>query len=115
MERSKKNKEDFFKRTIPHEVAHLVAFRVFGSRGHCKDWKFTMTRFGCDSSRCHSYNVSNVKRSKTVKRFLYECACPAPLKLTKGDHEKISSGARCRCLKCNKIPVFSNKILLLKS
>jgi SprT protein len=109
------NKEAFFKRTIPHEVAHLVAYIVFGDTGHGVDWKFTMNRFGCDSSRCHSYDVSNVKISKTVTRFLYTCQCSKPLHLTKGQHVKLLGGNRCVCSKCRSVPVFSGKALTFKS
>lgn len=109
----KENKEDFFKRTIPHEVAHLVAFRVFCEKGHGKDWKFVMTRFGCDPSRCHSYDVSNSKISKTVKRYIYSCSCTPEAKLTKGFHEKMNG--RGKCIKCHSPALFTGKIILTKT
>ena len=110
----KENKEDFFKRTIPHEVSHLVAFAVFGDRGHGKDWKFVMTRLGCDPSRCHSYDVSNVKIRKTVKRFLYSCPCKMEHRVTKQTHDKINLlGAHC--LSCKGNLIFTGKIQLIKT
>lgn len=109
------NKQDYFSDTIPHEVAHLVAFIVFGDTGHGKDWKFTMTRFGCDPSRCHSYDVSSVKISKTITRFLYNCGCSNPIRLTKGQHSVLSQGKRCVCSRCKTVPVFSGKVVTFKS
>lgn len=109
----KENREAFFKRTIPHEVAHLVAFTVFGDRGHGKDWKNVMTRFGCENSRCHTYDVSSVKRSKTVRRYLYSCNCTKDAQLTKQLHEKLNG--RGRCNKCGSHAIFTGRILLTKS
>jgi len=108
------NKDSFFKRTIPHEVSHLVAYIVFGDRGHGKDWKFVMTRLGCDPSRCHSYDVSNVKISKTVKRFLYSCGCPQNLRVTKQNHDKLI-GKVAVCPKCRQKAVFTGNIQLIKT
>ena len=36
------NYDAFCSRTIPHEVAHIVAFQLYGSRGHDKYWKKVM-------------------------------------------------------------------------
>ena len=62
----KENMEDFMNDTIPHEVAHLIAYKVFGDDGHGDGWKSVMRALGLNPSRCHNYDTSKVdgKRSR---------------------------------------------------
>lgn len=62
----KENLEDFMNDTIPHEVAHLIAYKVFGDDGHGEGWKSVMRALGLNPTRCHEYNTKNVdgKRSR---------------------------------------------------
>ena len=62
----KENIEDFINDTIPHEVAHLVAYKVFGDDGHGEGWRSVMRALGLNPTRCHEYNTRNVngKRSR---------------------------------------------------
>lgn len=62
----KENIEDFMQDTIPHEVAHLIAYKVFGDDGHGDGWKSVMRALGLNPSRCHNYDTSHVegKRSR---------------------------------------------------
>jgi len=73
----RENAEDFFERTIPHEVAHIVTDHVFGRNskphGHC--WKSVMKAFGKDSTRCHSYDVSNSIVRRNGAKYEYVCDC----------------------------------------
>jgi SprT protein len=49
-------KKEFLKVTVPHEVAHLVEFKRFGSTGHKQNWKQIMKDFGISNpQRCHNY------------------------------------------------------------
>lgn len=57
----KENVEDFINSTVPHEVAHLVAYKVFGDDGHGKGWKSVMRALGLDPERCHDYDTHNVE------------------------------------------------------
>ena len=68
------NAQDFLARTVPHEVAHIVAWEVFGDNGHGNGWKAVMRAFGVtDVTRCHSYDVSKVANQQ--KRIPYRCNC----------------------------------------
>lgn len=40
--------------TIPHELAHLAAFTVYGDSGHGPSWKKVMREIGLEPSRCHN-------------------------------------------------------------
>ena len=63
----RENLEDFLENTIPHEVAHYIAVKVFGSliKPHGKEWKMIMNLLGVFPVRCHSYDVGRVKRKRT--------------------------------------------------
>lgn len=58
------NPSYFFNQTIPHEVAHLASVHIHGSKGagHGKEWKVIMGLIGREPKRCHTLNVSSVKR-----------------------------------------------------
>jgi len=82
------NVEDFMARTVPHEVAHLIDhavnphnfegglvltrgghFRRKKRNVHGADFKFIMERVlgAVNSSRCHSYDVTNAKVNKRTR------------------------------------------------
>lgn len=102
-----RNKEDFLRSTLPHEVGHLAAFRAFNDRGHGNGWKKVMVDFGLEPKRCHSYDVSEV-RTRVTRRFLYACGCSQPIPVPTNTHNKIKtrlfagmgSGYRCRKCRC---------------
>lgn len=52
--------EEFQTDTIPHELAHLVAYTVFNDPGHGKGWKTVMCTIGVEPNRCH--NMVNTLR-----------------------------------------------------
>lgn len=94
------NGEDF-DQTIGHEVAHLVAKRVFGCTGHGKGWKRVMKALGLRVERCHSYDMSNAKVRRQA-RYDYVCACPKENthKISATIHNKIQRGYSYRCAHC---------------
>jgi len=109
-----RNKQDFLSQTIPHEIAHLVAFRVFGESGigHGKEWKFVMRVFGIEPNRCHKYDVSETKRKRTIKRYLFSCGCESKLhEITPQQFEKVMQ-KKCdiSCRRCEKKLIFAGKI-----
>ncbi|MFZ4599981.1 MAG: SprT-like domain-containing protein [Terrimicrobiaceae bacterium] len=57
----KENVEDFISQTIPHEVAHLVAYKVYGDDGHGNGWKSVMRALDLDPTRCHDYDTARVE------------------------------------------------------
>ena len=68
--------EVFVAETVPHEVAHVVAFTKHGAciRPHGAEWQAVMRHFGVEPSRCHRYDVSKL-RTRSLQRFLYRCGC----------------------------------------
>jgi SprT protein len=45
---------NFMVDTIPHELAHLVAWTVYNEPGHGTAWKHVMRSLGLEPTRCHS-------------------------------------------------------------
>ena len=45
--------EHFVADTIPHELAHLVAFTIFGDPGHGRGWYTVLASMGINTTRCH--------------------------------------------------------------
>lgn len=66
----------FIAETVPHEVAHVVAFTKHGGRirPHGGEWQAVMRHFGVEPSRCHRFDVSRL-RTRSLQRFLYRCGC----------------------------------------
>lgn len=68
----KDNLQRYLVRTIPHEVAHLICYAVHGyeynSAGKCiwhgASFKAQMQAFGCETTRCHNMDTSEIKQKK---------------------------------------------------
>lgn len=51
---------DYFENdTIPHELCHFIAYRVFGDKGHGPQWKFVMMELGLIPNRLHSMQTKH--------------------------------------------------------
>ena len=63
------NPQYFFNHTIPHEVAHLASVHIHGAKGagHGKEWKVIMGLIGREPARCHTLDVTNVKRKRYAR------------------------------------------------
>lgn len=105
-----RNKDYFFNDTIPHEMAHLIAFIVYKERGHGPAWKNTMKRLGYEPTRCHSMDVSETKRKMTLQRWVYKCGCPGKIHyLTSSAHSSILGGMKnYRCQGCRGLVINQN-------
>lgn len=107
-----------FDTTIIHEVAHIVTFKVFpnAKQNHGPEFKRVMRMLGADNpTRCHSYDVSGLKRYNTVKRFEYVCEAGCVHSLTIHRHKTIESGkVRCRCAKHGTYIKFTGVVAEIK-
>ena len=65
------NPQAFVDEVVPHEVAHLVTFKLFGKvRPHGKEWQAIMTEiFGVPARTTHSFDISSVQGAT----YLYRC------------------------------------------
>lgn len=71
------NEEKFLATTVPHEVAHLVARRVYHvklaaegkkMRPHGKEWKEVMELFKIPAKTHHTYDCTSIERPKRRPR-----------------------------------------------
>ena len=96
------NGERFLSRTLPHEVAHIIAHRLFGQdiRPHGAEWQAIMQMFGADSNRCHDYDTSRAG-TRRLTRYAYHCNCREHA-LTSIRHNRILAGQVYYCRSCGK-------------
>jgi len=83
------NQQHFITHTVPHEVAHLVVYQIYGrTKPHGKEWQHIMNQiFDLAAKTTHQYDVSTVKG----KIFTYACQC-TDHQLTIRRHNKIIRG-----------------------
>ena len=105
----RENQQDFLRQTVAHEVAHLIAHRLFGLniQPHGKEWQLIMRGvYGLPPERCHNYAV---KRAQ-VSRFIYRCQCPQGEFLFSAQrHALVKKGRRYLCKRCRNTLHFSGE------
>lgn len=101
------NYDHFMLNVVPHELAHLIAFREFGARirPHGKEWRWVMEQvLGVAAKTTHQYDVS-----KSAKQhFVYQCGCmERKHHLTIRRHNKIAQGISYLCKHCRQSLIFA--------
>ena len=93
---------DFIERTIPHEVAHVLAYHRHGPkiRPHGREWKGIMRQLGAEPTRCHHYDVSGLG-ARRLRHFQYHCSCMEH-QLSSIRHNKVAKGQRYLCRRCGE-------------
>ena len=93
---------DFLEHTVPHEVAHVLAYRRYGLRirPHGPQWQRIMRQLGAEPSRCHDYDVSGLS-ARQLQYFDYHCSCRAH-RLSSIRHNKVAKGQRYLCRRCGE-------------
>lgn len=92
----------FLERTVPHEVAHVLAYRRYGPRirPHGQEWQRIMRQLGAEPTRCHDYDVSGLP-TRRLRYFAYHCACMEH-RLSSIRHNKVAKGQRYLCKRCGE-------------
>jgi len=92
------NLEEMLRRTVPHELAHLIAYTVSRKypyekriKPHGHEWQSVMRILGLDPSRCHNYDTTN-SRVRRQFRYRYQCGCSDGCLAGPGVHKKIQRG-----------------------
>lgn len=94
------NAADFLVTTVPHEVAHLIAYAKYGARirPHGPEWQSVMHLFGVVPERCHRYDLSDVP-GRSLRQFDYHCTC-RDHRLSSIRHNRILAGRAYICRHC---------------
>jgi len=102
------NTPDFLRVTVPHEVSHLIAYRLHGRHiaPHGTEWARIMGEiFGLVPQRCHDYDI----RPSLSTAFRYHCGCPEGHLLTTRRHRSALRGQRYYCRRCRRPLAFSHR------
>lgn len=95
------NKEHFMETTVPHELAHLLTYQVFGvprdrngrHRPHGIEWEGMMQLLGVNPNRTHSYDTTNSVARKN-KQFVWKCEnCGTLMSVSNAKHLKMLGGS----------------------
>jgi len=101
------NKTHFIQNTVPHEIAHLLVYQLYGrTKPHGKEWQNIMIGiFQIPAKTTHSYDINSVKG----KTFTYQCYCSQHL-LTIRRHNKIQRDhAQYLCRSCRQQLMYNPK------
>ncbi|UVE16549.1 SprT family zinc-dependent metalloprotease [Pseudomonas sp. LS44] len=105
----RENQEHFLKQTVAHEVAHLVAHQLFGSKiqPHGEEWQLIMRGvYELPPDRCHTYAIHR----RQVSRFIYLCSCPeGEFPFSAQRHALVAKGRRYFCRRCRATLKFSGE------
>ena len=102
------NADDFLLNTVPHEVSHLIAYRVHGQgiAPHGVEWAAIMREvYGLKPLRCHHYDV----RSGLTTAYRYRCGCDAGHTFTTRRHNNARRGRLYLCRRCRQPLRFSHR------
>ena len=104
------NPDEFFNRTIPHELAHLITRRLHPKpkriKPHGPEWQGVMCRLGLEPRRTHDMDTTNARAVTRTQDPRFSCACgPQSLGATK--RNRWLKGVTYICSAC-KEPLVGN-------
>lgn len=97
----------FIDTVIPHEVAHIIVFQIYGStvKPHGKEWQAVMMKvYGIKPDRTHTFDTPPPKEI-----YQYHCECQQH-DFTKRRHTRAQGGVQYICKNCNSKLFFSSRI-----
>ncbi len=102
LELLKRGGANFLERTVPHEVAHVLAYHGHGAniRPHGREWQRIMRQLGAEPTRCHDYDVSGLG-ARQLRYYAYHCGCMEH-RLSSIRHNKVAKGQRYLCRRCGE-------------
>lgn len=99
------NPEIFLTEVIPHELAHLLTFQLYGKvKPHGQEWQQIMHQvFHLQPKVTHQMNIKSVQG----KTFSYRCRCQS-FELSARRHNKVMKGVKYFCRLCKEAlkPIF---------
>jgi SprT protein len=108
-----KHTDETINETLPHEIAHLLAFQIYGierirHNPHGLEWRQVARRIGCNGDRCHSMDLTPAKKTR---KFQYNCNQGHKFTLGLNLHRKVEEGRQNRiCTYCRTHIFFVKEI-----
>lgn len=102
------NQDHFLQQTVAHEVAHLLAFALYGAKikAHGQQWKSIMQSvFELPATRCHSYTITVPEKTF----YIYQCSCKKQHLLSTRRHNFVAKGYRYICKNCKTTLSFTDQ------
>lgn len=102
------NPQAFLNEVLPHEIAHLLTYQLFGKvKPHGVEWRSLMREvFHLQPKTTHSFDVSTVQGTG----YAYLCQCQTHY-LTIRRHNKVLKGsANYRCTRCQQELQFTGNV-----
>lgn len=99
--------EAFINTVIPHEVAHIVVFQIYGNsvKPHGKEWQAVMIKvYGIKPDRTHTFDTPPPKET-----YRYHCECQQH-SFTKQRHGRALRGTQYVCKYCKSTLRFMDMI-----
>lgn len=98
------NAEEFIRQVVPHELAHLIVYQVFGRvKPHGQEWQAVMNQiFHLLADTCHQFDLQSVQG----KTFEYRCACKIHALSVRRHNRILREGVEYLCRKCKGKLVF---------
>lgn len=97
------NGEKFIEEVVPHELAHLITFQIYGKvKPHGKEWQYIMSEIMKQHPKVtHNFNFKR-------KEYVYLCDCQEHY-LSSIRHNKIEKNKiSYQCRKCGSILKLKN-------
>ncbi|MBL4828352.1 MAG: SprT family zinc-dependent metalloprotease [Aliivibrio sp.] len=94
------NQQPFIDEVIPHEIAHLITFKLYGRvKPHGKEWQGVMNQlFNLPAKTTHSFNISSLQG----KTFDYQCSCQTHHLTVRRHNRVVRQQARYLCQRCKQ-------------
>lgn len=106
-----RNRARFVREVTGHELAHLIAYRQYGTRikPHGQEWRHVMGIFNLTPSTRHDFDVTGLRASRSP--YIYTCACQGQHALGGTRHKRIQQmRASYHCLKCGQKLSYSHDL-----
>lgn len=102
-----KYREAFIGEIVPHEVAHIIASKVYKGylRPHGREWQAVVLFFGATPRATHTFETKSARR---IKRYSYLCECDQPHFFTARSHRRAQRKyVEYSCQVCKQKLVYS--------